>query len=70
MNEPPGFAAIGITEGESVVLSKARYECLLWALQFAHDIASEELPFAKVGTGAEVALRHIKRKTGEALEAV
>lgn len=37
------------------------------ALKFITDIASEELPFAKVGTGAEVALRHINRRAEEAL---
>lgn len=37
------------------------------ALEFIHDIAEEELPHAKVGTGAEVVLRHIVRKASEAL---
>jgi hypothetical protein len=37
------------------------------ALTFCRDIASEELAYARVGTGAEVALRHIVRKTDENL---
>jgi len=37
------------------------------ALKFVKDMASEELPYAKVGTGAEVALRHIARRADEAL---
>lgn len=45
-------------------------EDLIKALEFCRDIAEEELPYAKVGTGAEVALRHIVRKATEALEAV
>lgn len=42
----------------------------LKALEFCRDIAEEELPYTKVGTGAEVALRHIIRKTNEALSRV
>jgi hypothetical protein len=37
------------------------------ALQFVADLADEELPHAKVGTGAEVALRHISRRANETL---
>lgn len=37
------------------------------ALQFVADITEEELPYAKVGTGSEVALRHANRKAREAL---
>jgi hypothetical protein len=40
---------------------------LVSALKFIRDIAAEELPHARVGSGAEVALRHIKRKANEAL---
>ena len=36
-------------------------------IKFCKDIAEEELPYAKVGTGAEVALRHIVRKCSESL---
>src|SRR5712671_6007757 len=32
------------------------------ALKFIQDLAEEELQYAKVGTGAEVALRHIARR--------
>jgi hypothetical protein len=42
-------------------------ERLVYALKFCRDIAAEELPHAKVGTGAEVALRHIVRKAEEVL---
>lgn len=41
---------------------------LMDALAFIRDIAEEELPYAKIGTGAEVALRHIVRKAQEALD--
>lgn len=37
------------------------------ALRFCRDLADEELGFVKVGTGAEVALRHISRKARENL---
>lgn len=37
------------------------------ALRFIRDIAEEELQHAQVGTGAEVALRHIARRAGEVL---
>lgn len=37
------------------------------ALAFCGSLALEELAFAKVGTGAEVALRHIERKSRETL---
>jgi hypothetical protein len=32
------------------------------SLKFIADIATEELQYVKVGTGAEVALRHINRR--------
>ena len=38
------------------------------ALGFIRDLAEEELVHAKVGTGAEVALRHIARRARETLE--
>lgn len=38
------------------------------ALVFCRDIAAEELAHSMVGTGAEVALRHIVRKADEALK--
>lgn len=37
------------------------------ALGFVRDLAEEELPHANVGTGAEVALRHIARRARESL---
>ncbi len=37
------------------------------ALRFIQDISGEELEHAKVGTGAEVALRHINRRAHAAL---
>lgn len=46
---------------------RARIEALTAALRFVHDLAAEELPYASVGTGGEVVLRHIKRKTEEVL---
>ena len=52
-----------------MLVPRAQHEALMAALQFVHDIAAEELPHVRVGTGAEVALRHIKRRTGEALRA-
>lgn len=46
----------------------ARIERLERDLTFCRDLAEEELTFAKVGTGAEVALRHIGRRARAALE--
>ena len=40
------------------------------ALRFIRDIANEELYFCEVGSGAEVALRHIRRKAIETLERI
>ena len=37
------------------------------ALYFVRDLAEEELPHARVGTGAKVALRHIARRAREEL---
>ncbi len=42
-------------------------ERLRMALKFIQDISDEELEYAKVGTGAEVALRHINRRASAAL---
>jgi hypothetical protein len=39
------------------------------ALSFCRDLAEEELGFQRVGTGAEVALRHIARKARETIAA-
>jgi hypothetical protein len=47
---------------------EARVTQLEKALQFCRDLASEELPFATVGTGGEVALRHIERRARITLE--
>lgn len=41
---------------------------LVQALKFVRDLAAEELPHAKIGTGGEVALRHILRRSQEALD--
>ena len=38
------------------------------ALRFCRDMAAEELPYAPVGTGAEVVLRHIQRRCNETLD--
>lgn len=40
---------------------------LVQALRFIRDIATEEYGYAQVGTGAEVALRHIIRRANDAL---
>ena len=47
----------------------AEREALLEALRFCMDLAREELVFAKVGTGAKVALRHIERRARAAISA-
>jgi hypothetical protein len=39
------------------------------ALDFIQSLAAEELPYAAVGSGHEVALRHIERRAREALAA-
>jgi hypothetical protein len=40
------------------------------SLKFIADIATEELQYVKVGTGAEVALRHINRRAREVGDAL
>lgn len=45
----------------------AEVATLRGALDFIQSLAEEELPFARVGTGHEVALRHIERRAREAL---
>ncbi len=66
------------SKSELVILEERRDDALAhWAvkeirrfreaLRFAYDIADEELPHAKVGTGAEVALRHIRRRAADTL---
>jgi len=40
------------------------------ALRVCRDLAEEELQYSKVGTGAEVALRHIARRAREAIALV
>lgn len=47
----------------------AELAALRGALEFIQSLAEEELPFAQVGTGHEVALRHIERRAREALAA-
>lgn len=42
-------------------------ERLRSTIKWMGDLAGEELPHAKVGTGAEIVLRHIVRRVGEAL---
>ena len=43
------------------------HDQLIAALSFCGELADEELEHVRVGTGAEVALRHIKRKASETL---
>lgn len=50
-----------------LTLLTAERDRLREALEFCGDLAGEELAYAKVGTGAEVALRHIVRRTSDAL---
>ena len=57
-----------MSENSSFSIAGAEEEAKLRrALKFIYDLASEELPHTKIGTGAEVALRHILRKANEAL---
>jgi hypothetical protein len=49
------------------VMTPDQYESLITALKFCRDLADEELPHVPVGTGAEVVLRHIRRKCDETL---
>ena len=53
--------AMAIEAGEAMLAARNA------ALKFIQDLAEEELPHAKVGTGAEVALRHIARRARETL---
>lgn len=50
-----------------MVRAQTRAEKAEAALKFIQDLAEEELSYAKVGTGAEVALRHIARRARETL---
>lgn len=55
-------------EGDNLAAWAAReIETQRKVIRFAYDIADEELPHCRVGTGAEVALRHIRRKASDAL---
>lgn len=45
----------------------AQVQVLRDALRFIASITEEELQYAKIGTGAEVALRHANRRAVEAL---
>lgn len=57
------------TAWEAAQRKAASVDKLVEAVRFCRDIAAEELPHAPVGQGAEVVLRHIKRKCEEALRA-
>lgn len=57
------------TMADACAALRARAETLMAALAFVHDLAEEELSYAKVGTGGEVALRHIVQHARAALEA-
>jgi hypothetical protein len=51
----------------AVMASEEKRAAERQALKFIQDLAEEELPHARVGTGAEVALRHIARRARETL---
>jgi hypothetical protein len=55
-------------EQKKILLEVSEQLRTVEALRFIRDIAEEELPHCPVGTGAEVALRHIRRKAIETLE--
>lgn len=57
------------TAWDAAQVKAASVDQLIEALKFCRDIAAEELPHARVGTGAEVVLRHVRRKAEEALKA-
>lgn len=44
------------------------FEAMVEALTFIESITGEELQYAEVGTGSEVAIRHANRKAVEALQ--
>ena len=54
-------------ESDSILDCDRQIKKLKSALRFCQEIAAEEYQYAKVGTGAEVALRHIMKKADEAL---
>jgi hypothetical protein len=60
----------GTIEGRKGRELIAQRDALVKALKFCHDLADEELEYARVGTGAEVALRHIARRAKESLALV
>jgi len=56
-------------QGQLVIVNaviKVKEECLE-ALKFIADLTAEELPYARFGTGSEVALRHANRRATEIL---
>lgn len=59
------FQGIGAALAAMTRIAKERDVLIGAALIFMRDIATEELQYVKVGTGAEVALRHIKRRAEE-----
>jgi hypothetical protein len=60
-------AELIVTAVNSFESNQKQLAALREALKFCRDLAGEELAYARVGTGAEVALRHIERKANEAL---
>jgi argininosuccinate synthase len=55
-------------EQKKILLAVSGHLRTIEALRFIRDIAAEELVHCPVGTGAEVALRHIYRKATETLQ--
>jgi hypothetical protein len=55
-------------KSEQYVAERKLNDRLTAALRFIRDLAAEELPHTTVGTGAEIALRHIVRRVTETLK--
>jgi hypothetical protein len=70
-----GFDGNGRTPKENaanvalIVQAVNEREALRDALTFIESLAAEELAHVRVGTGAEIALRHIQRRAERALAA-
>lgn len=63
----PTSTTVGAVADKVVTVVEAAIKRRDDALKFCHDMAEEELPHAKVGSGAEVVLRHIVRRVHETL---
>jgi hypothetical protein len=65
--EPLRERAVEYVRADSHDALRAEVAALKAALEFCASLAGEELEYVYVGTGAEVALRHIERRARAAI---